>query len=202
MSDLGKYLRSLAPADWDRDSLCEGWKVRDVIGHMCVGHTTPMPKMIGLIAKYKGNVPKGSFEMSKRFAAERSPDELLAVWDDVVANRTRKGIAKVIPTHEAFVDHLIHQQDIRRPLGQPRDIPTERLDAALSALARIGGFVKSKQRMAGLHFVATDTGWTSGTGPEVRGPAEALILAASGRPAGLGELEGEGVATMRSRLAA
>lgn len=202
MGDLGKYLRSLDAPQWDQPSLCEGWAVRDVIGHMCVGHTTPLPKIVGSMVRYGFNVPKGSFEMSKRFAAERSPDELLAVWDDIVANHIRKGISTKIPIHEGFVDHLIHHQDIRRPLGAPREIPAERLVGALDALGRIGGFMKSKQRLAGLRLVASDLDWSRGDGPEVRGPAEALILTASGRPVALDELSGDGVATLRQRVAA
>src|SRR5205823_2848136 len=109
-----------------------------------------MPKILVGIAKYRGNVPKGSFEMSKEYGATHTPSEIRAAWSDVVAKRTRMGIAKVIPTKEGFTDHLIHQQDIRRPLGLPREIPAHRLAAALDALTTIGGFVKSKQRMAGL----------------------------------------------------
>ena len=66
----------------------------------------------------------------------------------------------------------------------------------------IGGFVKSKQRMDGLRWTATDVEWTFGDGPEVTGPAEALILLASGRPAPIDEARGDGVATLKERVAA
>jgi hypothetical protein len=36
----------------------------------------------------------------------------------------------------------------------------------------------------------------------VRGPGEAILLALTGRPAVLAELSGEGVATLRQRMAA
>ena len=200
--DLSETLNRLDDASFDQLSLCEGWRVRDVASHMIVGHTTPMPSMIAGIAKYRGNVAKGSFEMSRDYGSSHTAAEIRTDWSTVATEHTRKGIARVIPTKEAFVDHLVHHQDIRRPLGQPRAIPAERLVAALDALPGIGGFLKSKQRMRGLHWVATDADWSFGEGPEVRGPAEALILAASGRPASLGEITGDGQAELARRIAA
>ena len=107
----------------------------------------------------------------------------------------------MIPAKEFFADKLIHNQDIRRPLDLPRSIPTDHLVAALDALPSIGGFLKSKGNAAGLRLVATDVDHTVGNGPEVRGPAEAIILAVSGRPVALPELTGDGVDTLRSRIA-
>ena len=54
--------------------------------------------------------------------------------------------------------------------------------------------------MAGLRLHATDLDLVAGDGPEVAGSAEDLILAVSGRPAGLDGLEGEGVATLMARV--
>jgi hypothetical protein len=46
---------------------------------------------------------------------------------------------------------------------------------------------------------ATDTGWSTGSGPEVAGPHLSLILAMTGRSAALAGLSGAGVDTLRSR---
>ncbi len=64
----------------------------------------------------------------------------------------------------------------------------------------LGGFVKAKPRAKGLRFVATDSDWSWGTGPEVNGPSEDILLALSGRPAGLPALSGEGAATLAGRV--
>lgn len=199
-ADLSATLDELDDGEFDVASLCEGWRVRDVMSHMLLGHTTAMPAMVAKIARYKGNVPKASFELSKAYGSAHAPGEIRDAWAAVVRDRTRKGIAKVIPDKEAFVDHLIHHQDIRRPLDRARTVPSDRLVAALDAMPTIGGFVAAKKRMAGLGWVATDVDWTWGDGPEVRGPGEALILVASGRPGPLDELTGDGVAELASRL--
>ena len=34
---LVNTLKSLTPQQWDAPSLCEGWRVRDVVGHLVTG---------------------------------------------------------------------------------------------------------------------------------------------------------------------
>lgn len=199
-ADMATFLDDLPDADWETASLCAGWNIKAVMSHMLLGHTTPMPRMLATVARYGFNVSKASADMSSRYAAEHSAGELRAEWHEVVSQRMRKGIAKVIPTKEGFFDHFVHHQDMRRPVGRSRSIPERRLVAALDAMPTIGGFVGSGKRAKGLRWTATDVGWTWGDGPEVTGNAEALILVASGRGVALDELSGDGVATLRSRL--
>jgi len=59
--------------------------------------------------------------------------------------------------------------------------------------------VGTKKRIDGLRLVATDVDWSHGTGPEVTGPAMSMVMAMTGRAAGLDELGGEGLATLRRR---
>ena len=202
LASISALLHDLDDEQWDTASLCEGWRVRDVVSHMCVGYTTPMLPLLRDLARYRFNVPKASYAESIAFGSAHTPAEILAVLDDIHTNNVKKGIAKVIKPTEGLVDHLIHHQDIRRPLGLPRAMPEDRLVAALDVVPGLGGFVAAKQRVAGLRLVATDVDWSHGEGPEVRGPGEAILLAASGRPATLDELQGDGVGTLRDRLAA
>ena len=50
--------------------------------------------------------------------------------------------------------------------------------------------------------LAPDVTWSHGEGPEVQGPGESILLALAGRPVVLDELTGDGLATLRSRVAA
>ncbi len=202
MAAISEFLHELGPEEWDHPSLCDGWRVRDVISHMCIGYTTPMPSMLAKVARRGFNVPKASLEESVAYGTAHSPAEILAVFDAIRRDGIRKGIARVIKPDEGLVDHLIHHQDIRRPLGRPRPMPEDRLAAALGVLPGLGGFVGAKKRVAGLRLVADDLGWTAGDGPEVTGPGEAILLAASGRGVALAELGGEGLGTLRQRVAA
>ena len=202
LAAISELLHELRPEEWDVPSLCAGWRVRDVIGHMSLGYTTPMGTMLAKVGRYGFNVPKASREESIAYASAHSPDELLSVFDSIHRDNIRRGISKVIKPAEGLVDHTIHHQDIRRPLNRPRTVPPDRLLAALDVVPGLGGFVGAKKRVAGLRLVATDVDWSSGAGPEVRGTGEAILLAASGRPVTLPELDGDGVGTLRSRIAA
>jgi hypothetical protein len=62
--------------------------------------------------------------------------------------------------------------------------------------------VGGKKRIAGLRLTTTDTDWSWGSGPEVSGPGLSMVLAMTGRRAGLADLSGEGVATMTERMPA
>jgi len=95
---------------------------------------------------------------------------------------------------------VVHGEDIRQPLGLQRDVPTDALNACLSMFASTSFPVGGKRRIAGLRLVATDTGWSHGDGPEVAGPAASMLLAMTGRAAGVERLSGDGVATLAERL--
>ncbi|MFN8019658.1 MAG: maleylpyruvate isomerase family mycothiol-dependent enzyme [Acidimicrobiales bacterium] len=194
---LADLLDEIDDADLVHPSLCEGWAVRDVIGHMLLGHTTPMPQMLGLVLTYKGNVDKGSFEKSKELAASLAPDELRQRWRAVAEGHVTKGITKLIPKKEGFLDHFVHEQDIRRPLGMTPPTDEGRLRPALEAAVSLKGpmFAPAK-RVHGLRLEATDVDWSHGAGPTVRGTAEALIMAAAGRSVALADLDGDGVARL------
>ncbi len=204
VADIGLLLHELDDASFDAPSLCDDWAVRDVLGHMSVGHTTPLPEMVVRIGRYGFNVTKASFTESRRFAERKSPEELRQFWDTVMVGRhPRKGISKMIPANAGFLDHLVHHQDIRRPLGARREIPEERLVRALDLATSIGNpMFNPRKTVAGLQLEATDVPWSAGSGPSVSGQGEAIVMAAAGRKAALDDLRGDGVAVLRDRLAA
>lgn len=198
--DISTLLHGFDEAQWDKPTLCEGWKVRHIIGHMCMGSTMNPLAMPIRLAPYKFNVARASSEESYKYGEEHTPAQLLDTFDNVVVAKPKPGLAKVASAHEWFADKFIHNQDVRRPQDLKRDIPAEHLVAVLDALPRIGSFLQSKKVCKGLTFTATDIDHSVGEGPEVRGPAEALALAMSGRPAGLNELDGPGLDTLRGRI--
>jgi uncharacterized protein (TIGR03083 family) len=204
VADIGVLLHELDDEAFDTPSLCQGWAVRDVLGHMGAGHTTPFPSMAARIAKYGFNVTKASFSESKQFLADKSPDEIRRFWDDVmVGQHPRKGISRLIPTKAGFLDHLIHNQDIRRPTGKTRQIPEARLRHALDLVRTEGNpLFNPKKNVARLKLVATDLSWSAGEGPVVEGPGEAVVLAAAGRKVALADLTGDGVGVLKERLGA
>ena len=112
----------------------------------------------------------------------RSPEELRQMVADHLQPR---GLTAGFGGMIALVDGMIHQQDIRRALGIHRAILPQRLLAVLDYALR----ARRPRRLARrrVRLTATDVDWSYGTGPEVRGPGEALLMAMAGRatcPAG------------------
>jgi hypothetical protein len=54
----------------------------------------------------------------------------------------------------------------------------------------------------GVRLVATDLDWVHGSGPQVTGPAEALMMAMAARPDALDQLTGPGKALLAQRICA
>lgn len=182
-------------ADWDQDTYCEGWRVRDVVGHMLLGYTTPMVAMLAKIAARGFNVDRASAVESVAYGSGHTPSQLLAELRRVQRDNVRMGITRIIPADEGVVDHVIHHIDITRPLSRSTTTSAEARLAALERIVTLGGFVGAKVRAKGLSFVATDAAWRWGVGPQVVGASEDLLLALSGRPVGLAALSGVGPPT-------
>jgi hypothetical protein len=95
---------------------------------------------------------------------------------------------------------VVHGNDIRQPLGIDDDSSTEAKLACLEMFKGSNFPVRAKKTITGLTLKATDVDWTFGSGPEVRGPLVALLMAMATRPLAT-TLTGDGVTTLRGRLA-
>ena len=101
-----------------------------------------------------------------RYNAGLAPEQLIRLMRQGVRP---SGAAALYGGRVALIECLIHQQDIRRPLGQLRTIPEERLRVSLN-YARVSPVIAGARRTRGARLVATDMDWSAGHGPEVRGP--------------------------------
>ena len=192
-ADLLTFLSTLHPKDWETPSLCAGWSVKDVVAHMLSYEELGA---VGLIKRFaQGRIVRANEVGVEEYAA-MSPDQLL----DFLSNHLQpRGLTARFGGMIALVDGTIHHQDIRRALSRPRAIPVDRLQRILPLVPsnpRLG----AGKRIRRLRLQATDVDWTHGSGPEVIGSGEALLMAMSGRRATLEELSGAGQATLAERL--
>jgi uncharacterized protein (TIGR03083 family) len=198
-SELADLTDALTPEQWDAPSLCTAWKVRDVVAHVTEGATLTTPKALATVARY-------GFRINKMLNDEAIKDgaaptgQLRSDWRATIGmRRTPPGVK----APGALADEVIHHQDIRRALGIPRQIPSDRLRVVLDETAGTSAsFLPARRRIKGLHLVATDSDWTGGDadGAEVTGPGEALLMAMAGRTAALDDLSGPGVDALRARM--
>ncbi|MDP0400357.1 maleylpyruvate isomerase family mycothiol-dependent enzyme [Tsukamurella strandjordii] len=194
---LIEFLGGVEESRWDTPSLCPGWTVRDVTAHqISTAKTTRLGFLRGMLAA------RFDFDRDNQNGVDRergSAADMLAAFRAVVdATATPPA-----PLDTRLVESIVHGEDIRRPLGAVGEYPLWAVVRALELQARtstsMGG---AKQHVAGLRINADDADVTLGDGPEVTGPALALLLALSGRTVALGDLAGPGLAELTSRLGA
>lgn len=188
-------LQSLTDDEWSHASLCDGWRIRDVAAHAHLSVTIKLGTAILGILRNRGDYDR----WMKGYAVslgDRPPSEILASW--AVASTSTKQPPAARPAQSAL-DVFVHHHDVLAPLG--REVPSDpaRLRWMADGVVAIGRPLNWGTRVKDLRLIATDIDWHYGTGPEVRGPAAAIITAAVGRDALLDQLEGDGVAELRRR---
>jgi len=94
---------------------------------------------------------------------------------------------------------IVHGEDVFRALGGYREHPVEHVVAVADFYKSSNLLIGSKSRIDGVTLRATDTDWQHGNGPDVSGPAIALVLVMTGRKAALDDVKGDGVAVLRER---
>ena len=191
---LADDLAALTPARWSTPSLCTGWSVHEVLGHMTATATmTPLA--------FFGRMARAGFRFQTM--ARRNIDAQTADGPDATLARFRaaqdRSSGPPGPVDSWLGETLVHAEDIRRPLGISHAYPADALSRVADFYRGSNLLIGGKNRVTGLSLRATDTDWTAGSGPEVRGPMLALMLAITGRAAALDDLNGEGVATLRKR---
>jgi uncharacterized protein (TIGR03083 family) len=193
-AEFAAFLETLTPEQWDAPTLCDEWRVRDVVAHVVSYDDLSLGAAFARVARAGFSLRRANHARLAELA-NLSTAEILAM---VRRNLVPSGLTAVAGARIALTDGLIHHQDIRRPLGLPREIPPERLRRALT-FAMTAPPLAVAPRVRGLRLVATDLDWTHGTGQEVTGPAEALLMAATGRRVA-GELSGPGQPTLAARI--
>lgn len=194
MADL---IDSLSPAQLETPSLCGAWTVRQVAGHLVAAIEAPRGATFSALLRSGFRVHRANALLAVEMA--RQPPA------DLAATLRRKAYDDFRPPIVGFPGQLtdlqVHGQDMRRPLGLPHGLVPDRLRLSLDFLTggRATGFTP-RRRPAGLRFEATDLDWAYGTGALVSGPAEALMMALTGRAPVLGELDGPGVRVLAGRI--
>lgn len=192
---LCDQLGGLADEQWNAASLCDGWRVRDVLGHLVSVQVVPTWKFMLGVYSMK-SFDRRADKIAREFGA-RSQRSLVDQYTSLA--ESKRG-APFVGLMAPLADVLTHSVDIQRPLGLP-ELRVD--DAAVMVLTRLAaglqGFT-SKTAARGLRLETTDLAWHVGEGPEVRGSVSDLLLALNGRPAGFDALVGDGAATLRSRV--
>lgn len=118
-TELLVLLQDLTDDQWNAQSLCTRWRVREVATHIVSYDELSMPRLVGTFVRGGLRVRGVNAVALKRYAHL----EPAAIIDLVSRNVRPSGLPSGFGGGIALTDGTIHHQDIRRALNVPRTIP-------------------------------------------------------------------------------
>ncbi|TWS26018.1 maleylpyruvate isomerase family mycothiol-dependent enzyme [Tsukamurella sputi] len=174
---MAALLDGLAPEQWAADSLCAGWRVREVVAHLNMTDTQTQEQFGAALAAAGGDVNIAVDRTARADAARYADAELLAIQKARVASRWTPGPGAL---QGALAHEVIHGLDITVPLGLPG--PAPEVLAATVAGSTPEGLAFFGVDLAGLRLTADDSDLVLGDGPtDVPLPTLTVVLIATGR---------------------
>jgi len=174
---LGDLLAGMGAAAWETRSMCEGWRVREVVAHVT------MPARYDEEA-FMAELRECGFDfttLSNRVAArdaELPTEQLVAnLRDEVMQHWTPPGGGY----HGALSHVVIHGLDVTAPLGVERCSSDPAVRVVLDDLASGGAHSHFGTELGDRTLQATDLDWSYGSGPVVSATAGDLVLHLTGR---------------------
>jgi uncharacterized protein (TIGR03083 family) len=180
LAPLAASLEPLAPSDWARPSLCDGWTVGHVVAHLTMAARYSADRFRAELAADDFDFQK----MSDRLAAR---DGVLAPTDllDDLRSETMAHFEQPGGGWAGSLSHVvIHGLDVTVPLGLGRVCSDEAAALVLDGLLSTGERTVFGVPVDGA-LRATDLDWQHGAGTTARAAsAGELILSLSGRRVG------------------
>jgi uncharacterized protein (TIGR03083 family) len=183
---LAYLLGPASEADWNTPSLCDGWRVREVVAHVTMPARYDQESFMAELRTHEFDFGRLSNAVAAR-DAQLPTDALVA---DLCADTLLTWTPPEGGYHAALNHAVIHRLDVTVPLGRGRRPPDETMRVVLTDLAGGGGHRHFGTRISGRTLQATDLDWSYGSGPALQGPAAELALVLCGRRLPPGRLQG------------
>lgn len=194
---LAGLLESRDARDWDRPSLCAGWRIRDVAAHVALAPTPPsLGQMLVDGARARGRFHKLNHDVAVRHA-DRLGSRLVPELREHADSRR---LPAMTGYRNTLFDVLVHTQDVALPLGLDHPMPVEAARDGAQRVWTMGWPFWARRRLQPFRLAATDIDWTAGDGALVQGPITALLLLLTGRTARLDSLSGAGADRLRQQV--
>ena len=174
---LADLLETVPPSDWNTSSLCDGWRVREVVAHITMPVRYSPPEFQAELLANGGDFTRLSNTIATRDAA-LSLDALIDnLRDEALHHWTPPGGGEI-----GALNHVVvHGLDITVPLGADRLSSDATLVAVLDDLTRGGTHAHFGFDIDRLGLHATDLAWEFGSGRRLAGAAADLVLVMCGR---------------------
>lgn len=189
-TDLAAILADLTPEQWGQQSLCVGWRTREVVAHMTMPFRLPKARFVSGMIRARGDFNRFADQQAKQDTKTMSDQELLAQMRDNIEHPWRPPGGGTVG---ALSHDVIHGLDITVALGLPRAVPTKRVAILLKEAG--GQNIKHfGTNLSNVRLEATDIDWTFGAGKALHGRGQDLLLVIAGRRLPEGTLVGEAAA--------
>lgn len=186
--ELAEVLLALPAARWDEDTLCAGWRVRELVAHMTMPYRYSGPKVMFELAKSGGSFNRMLDRCARRDTASWSAEELATVLRDNAGHPWKPPFGGY---EGALIHDVVHGLDFTVPLGLDREVPHDRLRRVLDGLATPRSVKWFGVSLDGVALRADDMEWSHGSGEPVFGTARDLAMVLTGRRLPAGHLRGE-----------
>lgn len=171
-ADLAVLLDELPEAEWDRPTLCEGWRVRELVAHIVMPYRLSTPGFLLGMVRAGGKFDRFADRHARSAAAALSPGELTETLRQNVDHPWKPpgGGDQGALSHD-----VIHGLDLTVALGIDRQVPAERMRFILDDMnpRQVKYFGVD---LTGIRLQATDLDWSYGAGEELTGTAQDLLL--------------------------
>ena len=186
---IADLIESLDADQLSTPSLCEGWTVQEVAGHLTSLWNVRMPSFVWRVFRSGFDLHAASLAVGQELGAR----PVAEIAEDLRSNARNKRTPPAAGLEVPLSDAWIHALDMCVPLGITYDV-----DIA-DVMAIVDTMVDERSRPARANdfdarftWRATDTDWSHVNGDEhaFSGPMHAIVLAFYGRGDALGLLQG------------
>ncbi|WP_329001940.1 maleylpyruvate isomerase family mycothiol-dependent enzyme [Kribbella sp. NBC_00709] len=176
-TELADVLAGLPEEDWDKATLCKGWRVRELVAHITMPYRISMPRFLAGLIKAGGKFDRYADRQARADADALSAEDLVDCLRQNVNHPWKPPCGGSVG---ALSHDVIHGLDVTVALGIDRQIPAERMHHILDDLnpKQVKYFGVD---LTGVQLQATDLEWTYGTGAPLTGAAQDLLLVICGR---------------------
>ncbi|MGH3189245.1 MAG: maleylpyruvate isomerase family mycothiol-dependent enzyme [Streptosporangiaceae bacterium] len=184
---LAGLLDEATEGQWDTPSLCEGWRVREVIAHMTMAARYSDDAFMAEMARHEFDFGRLSNEIAAKDAGLPTGELVANLRSDVMQHWAPPGGG-----YRGALNHaVIHGLDVTVPLGVPRRSPDGTIRIVLDDLTQGGMHQHFGTSVDGRSLQTTDLDWSYGSGPALRGTAGDLAAMLCGRTLPAGRIEDE-----------
>lgn len=174
---LADLLAGVPAATWDEPSLCEGWRIRELVAHVTMPARYTAERFMEMLAGVGYDFTALSDQLAVQ-DGQRPVTELVGnLRDEVLHGWTPPGGG----WHGALNHAVIHGLDATAALGAPRCSSDDAMRIVLDDLTTGGVHAHFGTELPSRTLRATDIDWSFGAGPDLSGSAADIALFLCGR---------------------